>query len=259
MVSRLVNAGVDCAVKPVLIIPLAFALGILLQSLPLGAEEKAPYFQDQYSGRTISDMNMAADLVIARFYNAPRYNTIAPAFTLVDLETEETVFLKHLHEERPVVLLFASWGCDVMRESISELLAVHEEFEEDFDFVMIYIREAHSLDGLYPVLGKLKDPSTMTQRKAAARACCEDLELPFRILVDRIDDRVATRWAAWPIRLFVVDTEGIVVYSGMPGPWGYSPGKGFEASLAKELRKHEDRFSQISLEDFLRSYPRPKN
>jgi len=124
---------------------------------------------------------------------------------------------------------------------------------------MVYIREAHSLDGLYPVLGKLKDPSTMPQRKAAARACCEDLELPFRILVDRIDDRVATRWAAWPIRLFVVDTEGIVVYSGMPGPWGYSPGKGFEASLAKELRKHEDRFSQISLEDFLRSYPRPKN
>jgi len=259
MVYCLVNAGVVCAVKHVSIIPLAFALGILLQSLPLGAEEKAPYFQDQYSGRSISNMDMAADLVIARFYNAPCYDTIAPAFALVDLETEQTVFLKHLHQERPVVLLFASWSCDVMRDSISELLGVHEEFEDDFDFVMVYIREAHSLDGLHPVLGKVEDPSKMTQRKAAARACREDLELPFRILIDRIDDRVATRWAAWPIRLFVVDTEGIVVYSGKPGPWGYSPGKGFEASLAKELRKHEDRFSQMSLENFLRSYPRPKN
>ncbi len=245
--------------KHVSVLFLAFALGILLQSLSLGAEEKPPYFQDQFSGRSISDMGMAADLVIARFYNAPCYDTIAPAFTLVDLETKETVFLKDLHQECPVVLLFASWGCDVMRDSISEILAVHEEFKEDFDFVMVYIREAHSLDGLYPDLGKVVDPSTMTQRKAAARACREDLELPFRILVDRIDDRVATRWAAWPIRLFVVDTEGIVVYSGKPGPWGYSPGKGFEASLAKELRQHEDRFSQISLENFLRSYPRPKN
>ncbi len=121
MVYCLVNAGVVCAVKHVSISPLAFALGILLQSLPLGAEEKAPYFQDQYSGRSISNMDMAADLVIARFYNAPCYDTIAPAFALVDLETEQTVFLKHLHQERPVVLLFASWSCDVMRDSISDL------------------------------------------------------------------------------------------------------------------------------------------
>ena len=254
MVASHVNAGVGCAVKRAFLFPL-----ILLLDLPLGAEEKAPYFQDQYSGKPVSDIDMASDLVVARFYNAPCYDTKAPPFALADLETDETVFLKDLHQERPVVLLFSSWGCDVMRDSIGELLAVYEEFKDSFDFVMVYIREAHSLSGLHPDLAKVEDPATLTQRKAAARACREDLKLPFRILVDRIDDRVATRWAAWPIRLYVVNTEGTVVYSGKPGPWGYSPGKGFEASLAKELRKHEDRFSQVSLEEFLRTYPKPKN
>lgn len=226
----------------------------------VGAEEEnEPFHQDEFSGRTVNSMKMASAIVVNRFYNAPRYGTRAPSFAAEDIETGETVLLKELYSEKPVVLLFSSWGCDVMRDSSADLLAVYEKFRKDFSFVMIYIREAHSLDGHHSRLGRVTDPKTAAQRISAARGCRKALKLPFRILTDRIDDRIATRWGAWPIRLFVVNTEGTVVYSGKPGPWGYSPGNGFKADLADELKKHSDRFNQESLEGFLESYLRRKN
>ncbi|MCG8600609.1 MAG: redoxin domain-containing protein [Verrucomicrobiales bacterium] len=241
-----------------------FALPFLVAGtffvFPAGAEEgKEPFYQDEFSGRTVNSMEMASALVVNRFYNAPRYGTRAPSFAAEDIETGETVLLKELYAEKPVVLLFSSWGCDVMRDSSADLLAVYERFRADFSFVMIYIREAHSLDGHHSRLGRVKDPKSAAERKSAAQGCRKALKLPFRILTDRIDDRIATRWGAWPIRLFVVNTEGTVVYSGKPGPWGYSPGNGFKADLADELKKHADRFSQESLEDFLESCLRGKN
>ena len=84
--------------------------------------------------------------------------------------------------------------------------------------------------------------------------CQAALEIPFPILIDTMDDRTATRWAAWPIRLFVVNTTGTVIYAGKPGPWGFDPGGGFKAEGHDKLRPHPERFSQESLEDFLRNY-----
>ena len=102
------------------------------------------------------------------------------------------------------------------------------------------------------------DPDTISGRSLAATACRTALKIPFRILIDSMDDRVATRWAGWPVRIFVVECDGTVVYSGRPGPWGFSPGEGFKPSLADRLRPHADRFNQESLLDFLSAYkPKP--
>lgn len=38
-----------------------------------------------------------------------------------------------------------------------------------------------------------------------------------------MDDRVATRWSAWPERLFAISASGEVVYVGAQGPWGFWP------------------------------------
>lgn len=223
------------------------------------AKDPEPFFQDQFSGKTVADIEMASDLVIHRFYNAPCYGTKAPGFVLTDLDSGESVFLEELHEKKPVVLLFSSYGCDVMRDSFQYVEPVYSKFRDQFEFVMIYIREGHSLDGLHPDLAKVADPRTSLERRDAALLCRKEMKIPFRILIDSIDDRTATRWGAWPIRLFVVDTNGTVVYAGKPGPWGYHPGQGFAADLSHQLRKHEDRFNQESLEKFLGSYQTSKN
>lgn len=219
-----------------------------------GKAAPEPFDSDSYSGKTVLNEEMAMKIARGRFFNAPPLGTKAPAFELEDADTGEKVSLAELHAEKPVVLFFGSYGCNVARNAFDVLRAVHEDFPDDFEWVMVYIREAHSVNGWNPHLARVVDPSTALQRRGAAIQCREDMGIPFRILVDGIQDPVATRWAAWPLRLFVVDRRGTVVYSGKPGPWGFSPGKGFIAKDAEDLRPHPDRFSQEPLEDFLAGY-----
>ena len=49
------------------------------------------------------------------------------------------------------------------------------------------------------------------------------LRFPFKVAVDTMDDAVATRWSAWPERLFVIDHDGVVRYTGEQGPFGFWP------------------------------------
>lgn len=213
-----------------------------------------PFSQDQFSGRTVQNLEMAKDLVLNRFYNAPRYGSMAPNFALVDAETGETLTLTDLRKEKPVVLFFGSYGCDVFRAGFDELLAVYEKYKDEVNFVMVYVREAHTLNGFGADRARVVDPRSTEERLRVARRCRDEMKIPFRVLVDPVDDRVATRWASWPIRLYVIDRGGTVVYSGRPGPWGFSPGGGFKAQHADEILPHPDRFSQDSLEDFLAEY-----
>ena len=91
---------------------------------------------------------------------------------------------------------------------------------------MVYIREAHSTDGWAieeSGWSIIADPTDGDQRKAAAAQACSMLRFPFTVVVDDMDDSVAIRWSAWPERLFVVDAEGVVRYTGEQGPFGFWP------------------------------------
>ncbi len=62
----------------------------------------------------------------------------------------------------------------------------------------------------------IRDPISIEERRSAAKACCETL-------VDTLDDAVNSAYAAWPTRLYLIDPNGVVVYRGGPGPFGFSP------------------------------------
>lgn len=94
--------------------------------------------------------------------------------------------------------------------------------------MIVYIREAHAIDSMVPQTGGdrpiVEDPYDLGERKEVARACAKATGLEsFTILVDDVDDKVSTAYAAWPDRLVLVDPEGIVAYQGLPGPAGFDP------------------------------------
>ena len=102
---------------------------------------------------------------------------------------------------------------------------MYERFKHQVEFLLVYIREAHPTDGWAVDSGWsiIADARDIDERKAAAHQACEMLSFPFTVLIDEMDDRVAERWSAWPERLFVVSTEGRIVYVGEQGPWGFWP------------------------------------
>lgn len=127
---------------------------------------------------------------------------------------------------------------------------LYEKYHERVKFLMIYIREAHPVDGWWfgkGILGMalklsrtkastdLYDPKTIEERRSAAGQCDEALKYEIRTYIDEMDDAANMAYAAWPTRLYLVGLDGRVVYHGGLGPFGFKPaelGKAIEAYLA---------------------------
>ena len=117
---------------------------------------------------------------------------------------------------------------------------LYDKFGDNVQFVSIYIREAHPVDGWW--FGKgitglamraarvraatdVYDPETIEERREVAGRCETSLAYGIPTLVDEMDDAVNEAYAAWPTRLYLIDLEGRVVYHGGLGPWGFKPAK----------------------------------
>ena len=78
------------------------------------------------------------------------------------------------------------------------------------------------------------DPQTMDERRQVAGACETSLSYGVRTYVDEMDDAVNKAYAAWPTRLYLINTDGVVVYAAGLGPYDFHPqklGKAIESYL----------------------------
>ena len=106
-------------------------------------------------------------------------------------------------------------------------------------FVVVYICEAHPTDG-WQVNMNIDDdalvatPTTDEERAAAATSCAIALKIELPVVIDPIDDPIASAYGAMPDRLYLVGTGGRVAFQGDEGPWGFDP-KALEAAIEAEL------------------------
>lgn len=115
---------------------------------------------------------------------------------------------------------------------------LYEQYHQRVQFLVIYIREAHPIDGWW--LGKgvpalvlklirskaatdIHDPKSMVERQEVAQRCQDALDFGVPTLVDTMDDEVNRAYAAWPTRLYLIGLDGRVVYAGGLGPFGFHP------------------------------------
>ena len=115
---------------------------------------------------------------------------------------------------------------------------LYQQYHDRVVFLVIYIREAHPVDGwwlgggaqglMLKVSGSkaatdVYDPKTLEERRAVAGQCEDALRYGIRTYVDEMDDAVRNAYAASPTRLYLIDTEGRVEYAGGLGPFGFKP------------------------------------
>ena len=114
------------------------------------------------------------------------------------------------------------------------------EYGDKVEFIVVYIREAHALDGASPrgVGGDqpiVEEPLTIDERLTVAKRCDAKLDLtPFTVVIDDIEDTANTSYAAHPDRLYLVDNEGRVGYAGGRGPREFFPNE-LEDAIREEL------------------------
>jgi hypothetical protein len=122
--------------------------------------------------------------------------------------------------------------------------ALHELWErhrDRVDFYVVYIYEAHPEDGW--VVGPnraqgiaLQQPASDDERRAVAATCALRLEIRMPVVIDPIDNRVASAYGALPDRLYLIGRGGRIAFQGGPGPFAFDPGElatAIEAELAR--------------------------
>jgi len=61
------------------------------------------------------------------------------------------------------------------------------------------------------------------QRREGAKLATEALGLTMQTVTDDMNDSVNSAYGAWPDRLYVIGTDGSVMWQGEPGPRGFDP------------------------------------
>ncbi|CAH1268207.1 DIO1 [Branchiostoma lanceolatum] len=98
------------------------------------------------------------------------------------------------------------------------------DFAAVADFVVVYVAEAHPTDGWATSVGMsmdIRQHRCLEERLAAAEMLALH-DIPCPVLVDTMDNAAARAYAAMPDRLYIV-LDGLCVYKGWPGPFGYYP------------------------------------
>lgn len=120
------------------------------------------------------------------------------------------------------------------------LADLYEKYHDRVQFIKVYIREAHPVDGWWFGVGlrsclmqlagfkaanDVYDPKTIEERRKVAGDCAQALQYGIRTYVDEMDDGVNQAYAAWPTRLYLIGLDGRVVYHGGVGPFDFFPRK----------------------------------
>ncbi len=103
-----------------------------------------------------------------------------------------------------------------------------ERYRERVSFLAVYIREAHPEDGwVLPENRRsgvaVQDPTKRGRALAVAATCAVRLEMRMPMVVDGLDNAVASAYGGWPDRLYLVGRGGRIAYQGGEGPFGFRP------------------------------------
>jgi hypothetical protein len=107
---------------------------------------------------------------------------------------------------------------------------LHARYGDAAEFVAVYVREAHPIDGWREpgndAVGiSFEQPTRLDERTSIAGQCCTKLAISMPLLVDEMNDRVGRVYSGMPDRMYVIDRDGLVVYKGGRGPFGFKPGE----------------------------------
>ncbi len=123
---------------------------------------------------------------------------------------------------------------------MGELEELYDRHGDEVEFLIVYIREAHPEDGWVLEDNRddgiaVVDPVSLDERAAAADACALRLKTRIRIVLDGVDDAVASAYGGWPDRLYLIGRDGRIAFQGGEGPFGFEPAE-LAAAIEAELR-----------------------
>jgi hypothetical protein len=158
-----------------------------------------------------------------RAWGELRFDEDAPDFELPDIHTGVPVRLSRLSRERPVILIFGSWGCDIFCSQMRGLASLHSQYRGRVEVLFVQVKQAphplpRQVQMAYHQYGL--EVETTENRQARAVLGARMMQSPFLHVLDTPEGDVCREYLAYPQRLFVVH-DGKIHYDaglglGMP-------------------------------------------
>lgn len=166
----------------------------------------------------------------------PALNESVPKFVLKTHTGDQEYSLEDHLGKKPLILIFGNFTCGPFRMASGDVEKLYERYQDQAEFAMVYVREAHPTDGWHMPSNdrhevKLPQPQTLEQRASVASACQAKLGLQMPMLVDTIDDYVGANYSGMPSRLYLIDRDGRVAFKSGRGPFGFKPAELEQALL----------------------------
>jgi hypothetical protein len=120
--------------------------------------------------------------------------------------------------------------------------ALHDLYDRlggEVAFFVVYIKEAHPEDGWVVTHNRdedisVVDPRSVAERSDVAESCLVKSSIRIPMLVDDLDNAVASAYGAWPDRLYLIGRDGRIAFQGDAGPFGFIPER-LAAAIDQEL------------------------
>jgi cytochrome oxidase Cu insertion factor (SCO1/SenC/PrrC family)/Ca2+-binding EF-hand superfamily protein len=160
----------------------------------------------------------------------PQPGDMAPDFELASPDSGNKIRLSQFRGQKPVVLVFGCYTCGNYRTYSESLEQMYREWKGEAEFLRVYVREAHPTDEKQAATSTnkragiiVKQPDSLQERCAVATQFAAAMQVTTPMVVDDIDNRVGLAYGAWPDRLYIVDRNGKIAFTGGPGPFGFNP------------------------------------
>ncbi len=127
---------------------------------------------------------------------------------------------------------------------MAQIEELQKKYSDTVNFVIVYIKEAHPDDEWQMEVNEesgviYSQPKSTEERRELARAFIDQMDVETETLLDDIDNTARACYAAWPERLYVIGTDGRIIYKGGMGPFYFDPDE-VEEILLKEFAPEMD-------------------
>jgi peroxiredoxin len=157
-----------------------------------------------YNYETFRRNLLIKDMVVTKFLGAPKPGDKAPDFEGRTIDGDR-IRLSDYRGESNVVLTFGSATCPFTAGSLRGLNDLYEDFEDEVEFLFVYVREAHPGEELGP-------HQDMRDKVRAAEMLRneEDVEMP--IIVDDLNGPIHRKYGKAPNPTYLIDRSGRIAF-----------------------------------------------
>ena len=146
--------------------------------------------------------------------SSPYVGRSASNFTLSDVRTGEPISLIDSSSAKPTVVFFGSFGCDLFCQQVDDIQRLYWKYRESARFVFVCVRDAGHPN---PNLDEFLRTRPGQDQSSRIRNALDYYAIEMPCVIDGDDRRIEGMYSAYPERLLIIDSEGIVYWDSTPG------------------------------------------